>query len=198
MQKTMTDPQFKTMDEAAQTLRISRRTLQDLIVKHPCYSVVGNRRKIFSHKNIKQLFEAMQCRSNSLSATDTPTSEWRTVAEFPNYEVSNSGKVRRFDVASKSYKVLNLGLSKNGYVRVTLYAGNGKVTQRYVHRLVCLAFSGDQPIKKPLACHYDGNKQNNSDKNLYWGSHKENTADAMRHGTRVTIKYRPIVIGETL
>jgi hypothetical protein len=69
MQKTMTDPQFKTMDEAAQTLRISRRTLQDLIVKHPCYSVVGNRRKIFSHKNIKQLFEAMQCRSNSLSAT---------------------------------------------------------------------------------------------------------------------------------
>lgn len=59
---------FHTMDEVAAMLRISRRTLQDLIKIHPHYKVAGKRRKLFSESDITKICEAIQCRSTLSSA----------------------------------------------------------------------------------------------------------------------------------
>jgi hypothetical protein len=60
---------LNTMDEVAAILRISRRTLQDLIKIHPYYKVVGKRRKLFSLTDIEKICDAVQFPLNSLSAT---------------------------------------------------------------------------------------------------------------------------------
>lgn len=57
-----------TMDSAAATLHISRRTLQDLIKLHPHYKVAGKRRKLFSQSDITKICEAIQCPSTLSSA----------------------------------------------------------------------------------------------------------------------------------
>lgn len=57
-----------TMDGAAATLHISRRTLQDLIKIHPHYKVAGKRRKLFSQSDLKKICEAMQCPSTLSNA----------------------------------------------------------------------------------------------------------------------------------
>lgn len=58
---------YLTMDEAAAMLRISRRTLQELIKGASCYTV-GRRRKLFTPAQI----EALACRSSSSAATAPP------------------------------------------------------------------------------------------------------------------------------
>ncbi len=53
-----------SMDEAAAELHISRRALQDLIKTHPHYALNGHK-KLFSETDIRALWEAMRCPSNS-------------------------------------------------------------------------------------------------------------------------------------
>lgn len=61
-----------TMDEAAERLRISRRSLQELVKDHPHYAANG-RKKLFSEGYIAALWEAMRCRSSSSNAQDRTT-----------------------------------------------------------------------------------------------------------------------------
>lgn len=61
--------------------------------------------------------------------------------------------------------------------------GKGKVVVRYVHRLVLLAFVGPPPAGC-IACHNDGQTDNNTLANLRWDSHRGNAADKERHGTK--------------
>ncbi len=113
---------------------------------------------------------------------------WRAVAEFPKYEISSLGQVRRVDYRGIT-KLLKCSETKSGYVRVTFYAGDGRLVQRYIHRLVCAAFCGEPTPERNQACHRDGNKGNNTDKNLYWGTPKDNAADSIRHGTHPVCKF---------
>jgi hypothetical protein len=65
--------------------------------------------------------------------------EWRTCVDFPNYEVSSSGRVRR--IAAVRGKVLKPGRHSRGYQQVNLRR-DGKTFNRLVHRLVGKAFLG--------------------------------------------------------
>ena len=104
--------------------------------------------------------------------------KWRVIAEFPAYEVSDAGLVRRKDTGH----VLALQKKANGYMRVSIWhAGRG--APRYVHRLVCEAFNGPSPLPRMDAAHLDGVRDNNRAHNLAWKSRKENMADCLRHGT---------------
>ena len=58
-----------TMEEAAETLRISRRALQEIIKRHPFY-VPNGRRKLFTEADLAAIVaglrrEVDECRSNS-------------------------------------------------------------------------------------------------------------------------------------
>ena len=47
-------PKLYTMEEAAEHLRVSRRTLQELIKRHPFYRSAG-RRKLFTETDLTTL-----------------------------------------------------------------------------------------------------------------------------------------------
>ena len=56
-----------------------------------------------------------------------------------------------------------------------------------VARAVLAAFSGSRPSTKHMCCHRDDDITNNVPENLYWGTQKENVADAYRNGYRYRI-----------
>ena len=101
---------------------------------------------------------------------------WRTVAENDRYEVSNLGNVRH----RERLKNLKLPVQSTGYISVALGSPN---MRRAVHRLVCIAWHGT-PSKGMCALHKNGDKLDNRQENLYWGTHKQNAADAAKHGVQ--------------
>jgi hypothetical protein len=97
--------------------------------------------------------------------------KWRLIDGWP-YEVNNLGEIRRFGRIEKI-------LPYFGTVRLSR---NGEVKKHQLHRLVCAAFHGPQPLDKPLVRHLDGNVSNGFASNLAWGTATENGADRIRHG----------------
>lgn len=91
---------------------------------------------------------------------------WKTIEDFPNYEVSSLGRVRG------KRGLLNPYSDKRGYLYVNLrYNGTRKTPT--VHRLVAIHFI-DNPLNKEQVNHIDGDKTNNSTVNLEWVSNQEN------------------------
>ena len=94
---------------------------------------------------------------------------WRTIDEFPAYEVSNLGRVR----IKKSGKIRKFVVNKNtGYSMVMLRKCH-KYYNKYVHRLVCSAFVPN-PQSLPEVDHRDHNRQNNFVGNLAWSDKHNN------------------------
>lgn len=118
---------------------------------------------------------------------DYSTEEWRTIAAYPDYAVSNFGRVMRVVDAPPSYagRILKTW-TQHGYVIVGLL--NSARKQRFVkvHRLVCEAWHGAPPTKRHQAAHWDGNKSNNTPNNLRWATAKENAGDNIRLGRTAT------------
>ena len=92
-------------------------------------------------------------------------SVWKTITDFPSYEVSDAGEVRNVVTGL----VLKGGLCSNGYRMVTL-PGNKSMS---VHRLVALHFI-EKTDNKPMVDHIDRDKTNNRVTNLRWVTRNEN------------------------
>ena len=117
--------------------------------------------------------------------------EWRAVLDFPCYEVSRTGFVRRIAASGHARSgdhrnslpyVLKLGVSSNGYYSVFL-CQNGKGVRKTISRLVLEAFSGKPPTSLHQAAHRNGVRTDNRLENLYWATVQENHNDKRRHGT---------------
>jgi hypothetical protein len=106
------------------------------------------------------------------------TIQWRVIDEFPSYEISSDGDIRRLSDGV----VLVCPADHAGRRRVTFSVPGTKV-YRYIHRLVATAFHGPAPAGKNFACHVNGDFTDNRADNLYWGDAKTNRQDAVRHGT---------------
>lgn len=142
--------------------------------------------------------------------------QWKVIEEFPNYEISNLGNVRRrihsVTNAICTYEVDSIPikpfLNSKGYYRVQL-CKNGLMTKKFVHRLVAEAFI-DNPEYKPCVNHIDCNPRNNAASNLEWCTHKENmewmvkmgrtirTPEQIEHLRMSQTKYAKSVIGTNL
>jgi hypothetical protein len=94
-----------------------------------------------------------------------------------HYKVSNKGKVKN----SLTNKRLSPGKDKDGYLQVIIYDVNGKAWTRKIHRLVALAFIPN-PKNYPEINHINGDKTDNSVKNLQWVTRKENMEHAWKIG----------------
>jgi hypothetical protein len=116
-------------------------------------------------------------------ATDPNNEEWRAIKDWPAYEVSSHGNVRRV-LAGKGTRtgLLKLQVSKRGYPVATLRM-MPRYTKTVVHRLVCEAFHGPPPEGQNEVAHGDGVRTNNRAGNLRWASRRENAADTLEHGT---------------
>lgn len=109
--------------------------------------------------------------------------EWRPLPLFEGlYEVSENGRFRRSAPAARTRvgRLLEPKTAGAGYsVYVLLLNGTPKTIR--AHRAVAEAFIGPSN-GLPLVRHLDGNPANNHYSNLAWGTHKDNSADMIRHG----------------
>lgn len=99
---------------------------------------------------------------------------WKTIQDFPNYEISSLGNVRNI----KKNKLMSIYFRK-GYSLVKLSA-NGHSKEYKVHRLVAQAFI-ENPCNYDCINHKDEIKSHNSVDNLEWCDHKYNNT----YGSRV-------------
>lgn len=106
---------------------------------------------------------------------------WKTIEEFPNYEVSDKGDIRR-----KGARIVRKPFDNHGYLVVGLNC-KGKQINRLVHRLVAKAFITNTLNKREIN-HIDGNKLNNAVSNLEWVTASENLTHAYSTGLRSSQK----------
>jgi len=104
--------------------------------------------------------------------------EWRVITEFPLYEVSSHGRVRRLvgGRGAVSGRILRPSRSSSGHLSVVLTA-EGRPFKHQVHRLVAKALIGPPAAPDLCVLHRDDNPKNNVPENLCWGTSKENAAD---------------------
>lgn len=95
--------------------------------------------------------------------------EWRIITDFPQYQISNFGRVRRGN------RLLNPCFTYS-YFYVSLSV-QGKKRNRYVHRLVAQAFVTN-PHNKKIVIHIDGDVGNNRADNLRWVTHQRKKIEA--------------------
>lgn len=101
--------------------------------------------------------------------------KWKTLDEYPNYQVSDTGKVKNI----RTNKELKPFINSLGYLQVDLRDVNGKRKEMLVHRLVALSFLPN-PKNLPVINHIDEDPRNNMLGNLEWMTQKDNC----NHGTR--------------
>lgn len=123
--------------------------------------------------------------------TNTLGVDFTDVPEFPGYQASRDGVIRR---KCSSYvtkagietklrcMIMKPHTDPDGYLRVSATV-NGKHMSYPVHRMVALAFIPN-PENKPTVNHIDGNKRNNTVENLEWATQTEQNHHAIRTGLR--------------
>ena len=88
---------------------------------------------------------------------------FKVIEEYPEYEVSNHGRIRYKN------KIINESTDQNGYKYFCIYndAGDKLIDGKRIHRQVANAFlpnnNNEQIVK-----HRDDNKENNNVNNLYY------------------------------
>lgn len=83
---------------------------------------------------------------------------WKTIDEYPDYMVSNIGRVK--SLRYNKEKILKLQSDKDGYKQVNLFNSRGSKTHK-VHRLVAQTFIPN-PNNYSAVNHKDEDKANNT------------------------------------
>jgi len=118
--------------------------------------------------------------------------QWRPVIGYPNYSVSNLGKVKN----NISGKMIKQQCGRGAYVYVAVTDGVNSTT-KLIHRLVAESFMGPHPDL--VVNHIDSNKLNNNLMNLEWCTHAQNLEHATIVGNLHPGGYqmKPIKVIET-
>jgi hypothetical protein len=120
---------------------------------------------------------------------------WVPIKGYPNYEVSNHGRVRSLDhtvecnsrwgtprqMLVKGMLLKASPTHEFGYLEVKLCHGGVCKTHR-VHQLVARAFLGKPPKGKTQVLHADDDPTNAHVLNLSWGSQADNLEDMRSKG----------------
>lgn len=111
--------------------------------------------------------------------------EWRTIVDYPNYEVSNLGRVRKkaYVHYHKDGRIfhnksrIKKQVVKDGYLEVNLFnentLGSSKGRLEKTHRLIAIAFIPN-PENKPFIDHINTVRHDNRIENLRWCTASEN------------------------
>lgn len=114
--------------------------------------------------------------------------QWKQIPNFPDYEVSSLGKIRRLTPPKRSrdYGPIN-GSKFRGYIFACLRSPSGEKKRVPVHRAVMLAFCGPSELH---VNHINGTKDDNRLENLEYVTDHENrqhakhVLDAFPKGTK--------------
>lgn len=102
---------------------------------------------------------------------------WMVPLGFSKYLVSSNGKIWSMTRGL----LLKQKRDRDGYLRVDMTPDGGDDKKVAAHHIVLFGFHGKRPSGTQTR-HLDGNKQNNSSKNLAWGTKEENAKDRHRLG----------------
>lgn len=110
---------------------------------------------------------------------------WRRSHRFPDYEVSDTGLVRRSTSGRSTYRgrVLRAYLDSSGYRAVHIRDAAGSMQSVRIHVLVAEAFLANKRLDQEVN-HIDGHKYNNRAENLEWATRSENLRHAYRTGLK--------------
>lgn len=110
----------------------------------------------------------------------TDVEEWRPVAGWSKYEVSNLGRVRSLHFAKPRLRKI---VTTGPYPTVMLKQ-DGDLINVEVHSLVATAFLGPRHLGMEVA-HLNGVNYDVRAANLAYKTPKENAADKVLHGTQL-------------
>ncbi|WIF71381.1 HNH endonuclease [Proteus vulgaris] len=112
----------------------------------------------------------------------------KEIAGYPGYFASKDGVI--YSTRKGALSELKPRI-RNGYLRVNVRSGSGRKTSvtKPIHQLVLLAFTGEMPRHCNLTRHLNGDPFDNRLDNIRWGTHKENSADSLIHGTAACLKF---------
>jgi hypothetical protein len=102
-----------------------------------------------------------------MEGAEAPNVEWRIIAGFDKYDVSNTGLVRN----RLTNRILKTSIQQNGYCSISLSL-NGVATTHYIHQVVATAFIGDSEGRE--IDHIDHRRDNNIVANLRYVTKSEN------------------------
>lgn len=105
---------------------------------------------------------------------------WKTIKEFPMYEISPNGLIRN----KTNQRIKKPSINSRGYPVVSLQR-DGKQYLRTVHILLARAFI-DNPRNCEQVNHIDGNKLNYDLSNLEWCTALENNLHARDNGLHIS------------
>lgn len=113
---------------------------------------------------------------------DVEVEEWKVIPEFPNYEVSNLGRVKSLQYKNNE-RIMKQSSLPRGYLAFHL-ANNGIRKYYLAHRLVLHVFDPRENEGELIARHLNDNTSDNRLSNLTWGTHKDNMEDLAKSGKR--------------
>lgn len=99
--------------------------------------------------------------------------EWKSIEEYVDkYMISNMGRVKKMNIASNTYHIVNLYTNRGGYLIYCFY-DKGTRNIILIHRLVAKYFIPN-PNNLPIVNHINENKADARYFNLEWCSQKHN------------------------
>lgn len=193
-----------TLENIATKLGMSFKTLLDTYIK--------NDKELYHHYRFRQQRlankrqESLECKKQKSSRNydyDNIDGElWKDVLGYPDYQVSNMGRVRKYVKKYDNYMLLKVHPNVlTGRHYVTMYNG-GKRQNLSVPRLVAFSFVSGHSDENCTVNHIDGDVSNNKASNLEWTSQAENNKKAYDLGrTKVVAhskngKFKEIVLDD--
>ena len=95
--------------------------------------------------------------------------EFKTINDFPNYEINKTGEIRNI----KTGRIMKPYINPDGYYVVTLVKNKGQAKKMKVHRLVAMVFIAN-PENKETVDHINRVRTDNNVDNLRWATLYEN------------------------
>ena len=166
--------------DISKELGVSREIVYNIIEKdtdlNECYEQYKNR---LEEKRTNKINSLKSASYYDYDFTELDGEEWKEILGYPNYYVSNMGRIKKYIKSYDAFTLLKPTLA--GGKRNRYYISmNGKNLQ--VSRLVGFAFVDGHSEENNTIDHLDGNPLNNRADNLEWVSQAENNKRAYDNG----------------
>jgi len=144
----------------------------------------GRKYSKYIHILIFENFEAESIKKidNEIKIRNLDGECWKIVRDFPNYMISNMGRIKRIKYGRGTTigKILTPCIS-NEYLNIRI-SKNGKQYTKKIHRLVLENFNPVENMDKLQCNHINGVKTDNRLENLEWTTQSGNMKHAYKTG----------------